>query len=65
MTDTGNMIRLCRTHLKWPRAYLAEKSGVPLNTIINVEGKSDCKVSTFEKLLEAMGYEIEIMRKEE
>ena len=64
MTDTGKMITMCRKSLHWSRAYLSEKSGVPLNTIINCEKKPDCKMSTFEKILEPMGFEIEILKRE-
>ena len=64
MTDTGEMIRLCRKKLHWTRAKLSEASGVGVHTILNVERNPDCKVSTFERLIEAMGYEMEILRKE-
>ena len=64
MTDTGEMIKMCRKKLKWTRPMLSEVSGIGVNTILSVERNSDCKVSTFEKLLEAMGYELEILPKE-
>lgn len=64
MTDAGEMVRMLRKSLNWSRPRLSEKSGVKLDTIINVERKRDCRLSTFEKLVEAMGYEIEILRKE-
>lgn len=65
MTDTGQIIRTCREVRKWPRSYLAEKAGIPFGTVITCERKQDCRVSTFEKLIEAMGFEIEILPKEE
>ncbi len=64
MTDTGEMIRMLRKNLNWPRSKLSEASGVGVHTILNVERNPDCKVSTFERLIEAMGYEMEILRKE-
>ena len=64
MTDTGEMIRLCRKKLNWSRPKLSEASGVGVHTILNVERNPDCKVSKFERLIEAMGYEMEILRKE-
>ena len=64
MTDTGEIIRMIRKHKKWTQYVLSEKSGVPQNTIVNVERKPHCRTDTFEKLLEAMGYEIEILEKD-
>lgn len=64
MTDTGQMIKMCRKKLKWTRPRLSEVSGIGVNTILSVERNSDCRVSTFEKLLEAMGYELEILLKD-
>ena len=64
MTDVGQIIRACRNTRKWTKVKLSQVSGVSLDTIINVERKSDCRLSTFEKLIEAMGYEIEILPKE-
>lgn len=60
-TDTGEIIKMCRKSLNWSRPRLSEKSGVSLDTVINVERHNNCKFSTFEKLIEAMGYEIEIL----
>ena len=65
MTDTGQIIRTCREVRKWPRSYLAEVSGVPMHTIVTCEGKNDCRVSTLDRLIEAMGFELEIVRKED
>ena len=64
MTDTGEMVRVLRKRLGWSRPRLSEKSGLSLHTVINVERNRDCHVRTFERLIEAMGYEIEILRKE-
>lgn len=64
MTDTGEMVKACRNSLNWTKAKLSREADVPLQTVINVERQSNCKVSTFEKLLEAMGYEIVILPEE-
>ena len=63
MTDTGQIIRACREARKWPRSYLAEKAKMPLNTVINCERRSDCRVRTLDRLIEAMGFELEIVSK--
>ena len=63
-TDTGEMVRMLRKSLKWTKVKLSEKSGISLDTIINIERHRNCNFSTFERLIEAMGYEIEILRKE-
>jgi hypothetical protein len=64
MTDTGEIIKMCRKSLNWSRPKLSRAAGILLDTVINVERHNNCKFSTFEKLIEAMGYEIEILRKE-
>ena len=64
MTNTGEIIRMCRDSLHWTRQYLSEKSGVPVGTILNCERHDDCRMSTFEKLLDAMDFEVEILKKE-
>lgn len=64
MTDTGEIIRMCRKKLNWTMVKLSDVSGVGVHTIQNVERNPDCKVSTFERLIEAMGYDLEILPKE-
>ena len=64
MTDTGEIVRMCRKSLKWSRPKLSNASGLSLQTIINVERQNNCKFDTFEKLIEAMGYELGILPKE-
>ena len=61
MTDTGEMVKILRKRLGWSRAKLSEESGLHINTVTNAERNPDCYLSTFEKLIEAMGYEIEIL----
>jgi len=64
MTDTGKIIKACRESLHWSRMKLSREADVPINTIVSCEQKPDCKVSTFERIIEAMGFEMEVMRKE-
>ena len=63
-TDTGEMVKACRLSRKWTKVKLSEVSGISLDTIVNIERHRNCNFSTFERLIEAMGYEIEILRKE-
>lgn len=64
MTDTGEMVRMLRKRLNWTKVKLSKESGISLDTIINLERHRNCKVDTFERLIEAMGYEIEILPRE-
>ena len=64
-TDTGEIIKTCRKSLNWSRPKLSKEAGISLDTVINVERHNNCKFSTFEKLIEAMGYEIEIIPSEQ
>lgn len=65
MTYPGEIIRECRDSLKWPRTKLSELSGVQVNVIRNIElNGTDCRISTFDKILKAMGYEIVIQKKD-
>lgn len=62
MIDTGQILRICRTHKKWSIVTLGAEASVSPTTIKEIEnGTRDCKVGTFEKLLEAMGYELEVL----
>lgn len=60
--NTGKVIKECRESLNWSRPYLGEMADVSTQTISNAEQNKDCRVSTLEKLLHAMGYCIEIKR---
>lgn len=53
-----------RQMLHWPVAYLADKSGVSVWTIHNIEKHGGGNLDTYEKLLDAMGYELEVVKKE-
>lgn len=62
MTDTGEIVRACRLQKGWNCSQLARKSKIHRPMIYQVENSRNCTVKTFETLLNAMGYEIEIMR---
>lgn len=63
MSDIGSAIRNLREKKDWSRNRLSEASGVHVNSIRNSEtGAFNPTVSTAEKLLNAMGYEL-IIRK--
>lgn len=63
MINTGEIVRAYRDRLHWSRAYLSDKSGVSVCTIVRIESNGDCMVSTFEKLIDAMGYGMQIKDK--
>ena len=65
MTDTGQIVKMLRTSNGWSQRDLAEESGVSPNTIANVERGSNCTVLILESLVEAMGYELEILRRDD
>lgn len=58
------ILRYIRTSLHWPVSYLAEKAGVDHMTIFRLEKNGGGKLETYEKLLNAMGYEFDVVRKE-
>lgn len=66
MTDAGQIINMCRRSVKWSMMKLSVESSVSQSTILEIEhGRRGCRVETFEKLLDAMGYEMEILKKDE
>lgn len=66
MIDTGQIIRMCRKHKRWSIITLGAESSVSPSTIKEIEnGTRDCRIGTFEKLLEAMGYELEVLKIDE
>ena len=63
MIDVGEILKLCRKHSNMSIVALSAESSVSASSIKEIEnGTRDCKVGTFEKLLEAMGYELEVMK---
>lgn len=65
MIDTGEMIKACRKFRKMSQAELSRSSGVPKQTVNRVESTKSCTVATFVRLLNSMGFDIEIMPIEE
>lgn len=59
------IVREIRQMLHWPALYLAEKSGVDVGTLHRIEKYGGGTLKTYEKLLDAMGYEFEVVRKED
>ena len=64
MIDAPNIIRECRRFRQLTQRQLADRSGVSRQTIWNVErDNNNTMLFTFEKLLEAMGFELVIREK--
>lgn len=61
MIDVGEMVKVCREkeHLTLEEVWL--RSGVNSATISKIEHSSNCRVDTLEKILNAMGYELEVV----
>lgn len=60
--DAPKIIREYRTQKQWTQRQLAERSGVSKQTAWSVEqANHDPAISTFEKILNAMGYAIAIV----
>ena len=64
MTDTGQIVKMLRKSMGWTVAELAEKAGISANTVANVERGSNCTILVFDSLVEAMRYELEVLRKD-
>lgn len=62
MTNIGEILRACRRQKGLTFSQLARKANFHRPTIYKLESTRNCTVKTFEKLLNVMGYEIEIMR---
>lgn len=66
MLDVASIIKLCRKKSGMDIYDLAKKSGVAYSTIVNIEkGYGRPNLNTLEYILEAMGFELEILPKEE
>ena len=52
-----------REMLHWPLAYLAEKAEVDISTLHRIEKHGGGNLETYEKILDAMGYELEVVKK--
>ena len=65
INDTGKMIRRRRLTLCIDQRALSEISGIAVHTLSNIEaGKGNPTVSTINRVLDALGLEIEIKVKE-
>ncbi len=61
------MIQALREEAKIERTELALRAGVHHNTIINIESGNRASFATFntiEKILDTLGYELEVMSKD-
>ena len=61
MIDTAEILETCLRHRKISKKKLADISGKDKKIVYNIANGCECKVSTFETLLNAMGYELEVM----
>jgi transcriptional regulator with XRE-family HTH domain len=56
------MLREARAHARLTQRQLAEKSGIPQETIARIErGRSDPRVNTLDRLLAACAFGLEVM----
>ena len=62
MSMAGRMVREARQRAKLTQRQLAAKSGIPQETIARIErGRSDPRVTTLDRLLEACEFGLEVM----
>ena len=59
---TAKFVRQIRREQKMSVAHLAERAGLHRNTVYRVETGLCVTLDNFEKLIDALGYEIELMR---
>lgn len=60
--STGEIIKMCRKKRRLTMRALEEMSGVTSSQINNIEkGRNNPTIGTYVKLLNAMGYDIEII----
>ena len=64
MIHMGIVVRDIRMSLNWTVARLARKSGVGVKSIYEIEKHGSGRMDTYEALLGAMGYEIEVVKKD-
>lgn len=62
MSMAGRMLREARARARMTQRQLAEKSGIPQETIARIErGRADPRVNTLDRLLEACEFGLEVM----
>ena len=63
MTNSGELLQEWRKSMGWTKVYVSERSNVSEYTLIDIEKKKDCKVSTLLRIITPLGYELKIVRK--
>ena len=58
------LIRDMRREKKLSQGHLAHESGVHINTVSRMEAGKDVMLSVFERVADALGYEVELLPKE-
>jgi transcriptional regulator with XRE-family HTH domain len=62
MSMAGRMLREARARARLTQRQLAEKSGIPQETIARIErGRADPRVNTLDRLLAACEFGLEVM----
>jgi transcriptional regulator with XRE-family HTH domain len=62
MSMAGRMLRESRARARLTQRQLAEKSGIPQETIARIErGRADPRVNTLDRLLETCEFGLEVM----
>jgi len=62
MSMAGRMLREARARARLTQRQLAEKSGIPQETIARIErGRADPRVNTLDRLLAACAFGLEVM----
>ena len=63
MIQIGEVVKYIRKSKRIRRDDLAMMSGVNLNTLKNIETGRNATLKSVERVLDAMGYELEIVKK--
>lgn len=65
MIDVPLILKACRKFRKLTPKQLEIKSGVTRQTIYRIESGSNCNMETFQLLLDAMDFELELVAKKD
>ena len=65
MIDVPLTLKACRKFRKMTTKELEKKSGVTRQTIYRIESGSNCTTNTLQLLLDAMGFELELVVKKD
>ena len=63
MTNAGELLEEWRKSMGWTKVYVSERSDVSKYTLVDIEKKKDCKVSTLLRIITPLGFELKIVRK--